>query len=115
MWTLRADAAPALRQQQHRGALASGGHVVAPGDHAASTRRLRITTADAGQAERNSTDCCTDAGTSSRAIRSNPNFGKNRSAVVVSRYTAATPRPAAMSRAAVVNWWPIFRPRTAAS
>ena len=48
-------------------------------------RTLRMTIALDGQAERNSIDVCTDAGTSARSIRSNPNFGKKRSAVVVSR------------------------------
>jgi hypothetical protein len=46
---------------------------------------LLMTTAVEGQAERNSTDICTLAGTSCRAIRTNANFGKNSSAVVVSR------------------------------
>ena len=53
------------------------------GVHWLLPRCLRMTTADAGQADWNSTDSCTDAGTSSRVIGSNPNFGKNRSAVVV--------------------------------
>jgi hypothetical protein len=44
-----------------------------------------ITTAVEGHADRNSTDICTLAGTSERAIRTNPNRGKNASAVVVSR------------------------------
>ena len=51
---------------------------------------FRMTTAVDGHADLNSTDDCTDAGTSARAMRSNPNLGKNRSAVVVSRYTAGT-------------------------
>ena len=46
---------------------------------------LRMTVALDGHAEVNSTDVWTDAGTSARAIRSKPNFGKYRSAVVVSR------------------------------
>jgi hypothetical protein len=46
---------------------------------------LRMTAALDGQAEVNSMDVWTVAGTSVRAIRSNPNFGKYRSAVVVSR------------------------------
>ena len=44
-----------------------------------------MTIALAGQAERNSIDAWTDAGTSARSIRSKPNFGKYPSAVVVSR------------------------------
>jgi hypothetical protein len=46
---------------------------------------LRMTAALAGHAEVNSMEVWTVAGTSVRAIRSNPNFGKYRSAVVVNR------------------------------
>ena len=44
-----------------------------------------MTAALVGHAEVNSMEVWTVAGTSVRAIGSNPNFGKNRSAVVVSR------------------------------
>jgi hypothetical protein len=44
-----------------------------------------MTAALVGHADVNSTEAWTVAGTSVRAIRSNPNLGKNRSAVVVSR------------------------------
>ena len=37
---------------------------------------FRITIADAGQADVNSTDACTPGGTSRRSTRSKPNFGK---------------------------------------
>ena len=47
--------------------------------------RFLITTAVDGQADRNSTDICTLAGTSDLAIRTNPNLGKNVSAVVVNK------------------------------
>src|SRR6478672_11861579 len=50
--------------------------------------RLRMTVAFKGHADRNSVDVCTPAGTSVRSMRSNPNRGKNPSAVVVSRYMA---------------------------
>jgi hypothetical protein len=46
---------------------------------------LRITVAVDGQADVNSTDACTVAGTLVRSMRSKPNFGKYRSAVVVRR------------------------------
>jgi hypothetical protein len=46
---------------------------------------FRMTTALAGQADRNSTDCRTPSGTSARLVTSNPKRGKKRSAVVVSR------------------------------
>lgn len=54
---------------------------------AASSRYngLRMTVAVDGHAAVNSIEVCTEAGTSPRAMRSNPNFGKKRSAVVVSR------------------------------
>jgi len=48
-------------------------------------RRLRITTALAGQALLNSTEALTDSGTVSRSVLSNPSFGKYPSAVVVRR------------------------------
>jgi hypothetical protein len=44
-----------------------------------------ITVAVEGHADENSTDVCTVAETSDRKIRTNPNFGKNSSAVVVSK------------------------------
>jgi hypothetical protein len=44
-----------------------------------------IATAVEGQADRNSTEICTLAGNSDRAIRTNPNLEKNASAVIVSR------------------------------
>ena len=44
-----------------------------------------MTVALDGQADVNSMDVWTVAGTSARAIGSNPNLGKYRSAVVVSR------------------------------
>ena len=62
-----------------------------------------MTIADAGQADWNSTDSCTDGGTSSRVIGSNPNFGKKRSAVVVKRNTAPARWLAARRSAASVS------------
>lgn len=62
-----------------------------------------MATADAGQADRNSTDCRTDSGMLSRSIRSNPNRGKNPSAVVVSRKTLETPLVRASASAASVS------------
>ena len=66
-------------------------HAVEPVDtdsrrHGAAVYKdLRMTVALDGHAEVNSTDARTLIGTSSRAMRSNPNFGKNLSAVVVKR------------------------------
>ena len=57
-----------------------------------------ITTAVDGHADWNSTDTCTLAGTSDRAIRTNPNLGKKPSAVVVSKYTAGAPRTSSAAR-----------------
>ena len=53
---------------------------------------LRMTIAEAGHADWNSTDSRTDGGTCSRPIGSKPNLGKNRSAVVVNRKTVVMPR-----------------------
>ena len=50
-----------------------------------------MTIALAGHADRNSSDCCTLAGTCVLSIGANANFGKNPCAVVVSRYTSGTP------------------------
>jgi hypothetical protein len=47
--------------------------------------RRRMTIALDGHADVNSTDVRTSDGTSPRSIRSNPNLGKYRSAVVVSK------------------------------
>ena len=63
---------------------------------------LRITIALAGQAERNSTDWRRLAGTSERSTVENPNRGKKRSAVVVSRKSAGTPAALAAVIAASV-------------
>jgi hypothetical protein len=52
---------------------------------AVAYKDFRITVALDGHAEVNSTDAWTVIGTSLRAMRSNPNFGKNPSAVVVKR------------------------------
>src|SRR5580765_3782886 len=48
-------------------------------------KTLRMTVADDGHADVNSLDVWTEAGTAWRSMRSKPNLGKNRSAVVVSR------------------------------
>ena len=54
-------------------------------DYVVEVRNRRITIAVEGHAWTNSSDARTLAGTSARSTISNPNFGKNRSAVVVSR------------------------------
>lgn len=54
-----------------------------------------MTTALAGHASRNSTDCFTESGTASLEMTSKPSRGNQASAVVVSRNTWATrARPA---------------------
>ena len=50
-----------------------------------SGRIFLMTAAVDGQADVNSIDCRTSLGTSSRVMGSNPNLGKNFSAVVVNR------------------------------
>jgi hypothetical protein len=62
-----------------------------------------MTIAEAGHADRNSIDSRTDDGTWARAIGSNPNRGKNRSAVVVNKKTVVTPRVEARRNAASVS------------
>src|SRR6266550_1945784 len=71
-----------------------------------------ITNADFGQAVVNSGDSNTTESTCARVIAANPNFGKKRPAVSVSRYTVRTPRRRARSSAAAVSAAPSPRPRS---
>ena len=104
---IRHDAGPDDGRKQHRRANGFGNDpAIQIHIHHNYASRFRMTTAETGHADWNSIEACTDAGTSSRSICSKPSFGKNRSAVVVSRNAVRVPRSFAMLSAASLKRCP---------